>query len=63
MQKDLMSEEEPNQELSTDQLKDVAGGVSGQVVNKSSYISKKSNSKIKKPKNESKNWNCDEWCK
>ena len=45
-----MSEEEPNQELSTDQLKDVAGGVSGQVVNKSSYKSKNSNSKIKSPK-------------
>ena len=30
-----MSKEELNQELSTDDLKDVAGGVSGQVVNKS----------------------------
>ena len=30
-----MSEEELNQELSTDELKDVTGGVSGQVVNKS----------------------------
>ena len=35
-----MSEEELNQELSTDELKDVAGGVSGQVVNKSGVAGK-----------------------
>ena len=58
-----MSEEELNQELSTDELKDVAGGVSGQVVNKSPYMSKDGNPKMKKPKNESKNWDCQDWCK
>ena len=35
-----MSEEELNQELSTDELTDVAGGVSGQVVNKSGVAGK-----------------------
>ena len=35
-----MSEEELNQELSTDELTDVAGGVSGQFVNKSGVAGK-----------------------
>ena len=52
-----------NQELSTDELTDVAGGVSGQVVNKSLYISKDGNSKMKKPINHCSDWSCDEWCK
>ena len=42
-----MSEEELDQGLSNDELKDVSGGVSGQVVDKSSYISKDANSKMK----------------
>ena len=52
-----------NEELKADELKDVAGGVSGQVVNKSPYMSKDGNPKMKKPKNESKNWECTDWCK
>jgi hypothetical protein len=58
-----MSEEEMNQELSTDELTDVAGGVSGKVVNKSPYISKDGNSKMKKPINQCSDWSCDTWCK
>ena len=56
-----MSEEELDQGLSNDELKDVSGGVSGQVVDKSSYISKDANSKMKKHKNDSKDWACEEW--
>jgi len=37
-----MSEEEINEELKADELKDVAGGVSGQVVNKSGVAGKPS---------------------
>ena len=35
-----MSEEELNEELKADELRDVAGGVSGQVVNKSGVAGK-----------------------
>ena len=70
-----MSEEELNQELSTDELKDVAGGVSGQVVNKSGVAGKPAEpaafspsvvgrvQEKKKPINHSSDWSCDEWCK
>ena len=52
-----------NQALYTDELREVTGAVSVQVVNKTLDISKDGNSKMKKPINQCSDWSCEDWCR